>query len=83
VTRFDATVGGLGGCLFAGQPGAPSNIASEELVMQRARVPDDRHGCSVTLRARDLNLRSRRLAPFNYWPVRGRTVAGFVGGRRV
>jgi isopropylmalate/homocitrate/citramalate synthase len=33
VTRFDATVGGLGGCPFAGQPGAPGNIASEELVM--------------------------------------------------
>jgi len=33
VTRFDATVGGLGGCPFAAQPGAPGNIASEELVM--------------------------------------------------
>jgi hydroxymethylglutaryl-CoA lyase len=33
VARFDATVGGLGGCPFAGQPGAPGNIATEELVM--------------------------------------------------
>ena len=33
VARFDTTVGGLGGCPFAGQPGAPGNIASEELVM--------------------------------------------------
>jgi hydroxymethylglutaryl-CoA lyase len=33
VDRFDATVGGLGGCPFAGQPSAPGNIASEELVM--------------------------------------------------
>ncbi len=33
VTKFDATVGGLGGCPFAAQPGAPGNIASEELVM--------------------------------------------------
>jgi len=33
VTRFDAAVGGLGGCPFAGQPGAPGNIATEELVM--------------------------------------------------
>jgi hydroxymethylglutaryl-CoA lyase len=33
VTRFDATVGGLGGCPFAGQPGAPGNIATEELVL--------------------------------------------------
>ena len=33
VTKFDATVGGLGGCPFAEQPGAPGNIASEELVM--------------------------------------------------
>jgi isopropylmalate/homocitrate/citramalate synthase len=29
VARFDATVGGLGGCPFAGQPGAPGNIATE------------------------------------------------------
>jgi len=33
VTQFDSTVGGLGGCPFAGQPGAPGNIATEELVM--------------------------------------------------
>src|SRR5215469_1364702 len=33
VTRFDAAVGGLGGCPFAGQPCAPGNIATEELVM--------------------------------------------------
>jgi isopropylmalate/homocitrate/citramalate synthase len=33
VSRFDATVGGLGGCPFAGQPGAPGNIATEELVL--------------------------------------------------
>jgi isopropylmalate/homocitrate/citramalate synthase len=33
VTNFDAAVGGLGGCPFAGQPGAPGNIATEELVL--------------------------------------------------
>jgi hydroxymethylglutaryl-CoA lyase len=33
VARFDAAVGGLGGCPFAGQPGAPGNIATEELVL--------------------------------------------------
>lgn len=33
VTDYDATVGGLGGCPFAAQPGAPGNIASEELAM--------------------------------------------------
>jgi hydroxymethylglutaryl-CoA lyase len=33
VANFDSTVGGLGGCPFAGQPGAPGNIATEELVM--------------------------------------------------
>lgn len=33
VRRFDSTVGGLGGCPFAGQPGAPGNIATEELVL--------------------------------------------------
>jgi len=33
VTRFDAAVGGLGGCPFAGQKGAPGNIATEELVL--------------------------------------------------
>ena len=32
VARFDSAVGGLGGCPFAGQPGAPGNIATEELV---------------------------------------------------
>ena len=33
VARFDTAVGGLGGCPFAGQPGAPGNIATEELVL--------------------------------------------------
>jgi isopropylmalate/homocitrate/citramalate synthase len=33
VGRFEAAVGGLGGCPFAGQPGAPGNIATEELVL--------------------------------------------------
>lgn len=33
VTRYDATVGGLGGCPFAAHPGAPGNIASEELAL--------------------------------------------------
>ncbi len=33
VRLFDATVGGLGGCPFAGQPGAAGNIATEELVL--------------------------------------------------
>jgi isopropylmalate/homocitrate/citramalate synthase len=33
VRRFDATVGGLGGCPFAAQPGAAGNIATEELVL--------------------------------------------------
>ena len=33
VTRFDTAVGGLGGCPFAGQPGAPGNIATEELAL--------------------------------------------------
>ena len=33
VARYDAAVGGLGGCPFAGQPGAPGNIATEELVL--------------------------------------------------
>lgn len=33
VTAFDAAVGGLGGCPFAGQPGAPGNIATEELAL--------------------------------------------------
>ena len=33
VTRFDSTVGGLGGCPFAGQPKAAGNICTEELVM--------------------------------------------------
>jgi len=32
VSSFDASVGGLGGCPFAAQPGAPGNIATEELV---------------------------------------------------
>jgi isopropylmalate/homocitrate/citramalate synthase len=33
VTHFDAAVAGLGGCPFAGQPGAPGNIATEELAL--------------------------------------------------
>lgn len=33
INRFDATVGGLGGCPFAGQKGAAGNICSEELVL--------------------------------------------------
>ena len=33
VTQFDATVGGLGGCPFAGQKGAAGNICTEELVL--------------------------------------------------
>lgn len=33
VDRFDTTVGGLGGCPFARQPGASGNIATEELLM--------------------------------------------------
>ena len=33
VSCFDTTVGGLGGCPFARQPGASGNIATEELVL--------------------------------------------------
>jgi hydroxymethylglutaryl-CoA lyase len=33
VTQFDTTVGGLGGCPFAGQPKAAGNICTEELVL--------------------------------------------------
>lgn len=33
VSRFDTTVGGLGGCPFAGQKGAAGNICTEELVL--------------------------------------------------
>ncbi|HUA55205.1 MAG TPA: hypothetical protein VMB81_23690, partial [Candidatus Sulfotelmatobacter sp.] len=33
VTRFDSTVGGLGGCPYAGQKGAAGNICTEELVL--------------------------------------------------
>jgi hydroxymethylglutaryl-CoA lyase len=33
VCSFDATVGGLGGCPFAGQKGAAGNICTEELVL--------------------------------------------------
>ena len=32
-TQFDSTVGGLGGCPFAGQPKAAGNICTEELVL--------------------------------------------------
>jgi isopropylmalate/homocitrate/citramalate synthase len=38
VARFDTTVGGLGGCPFAGQPGAPGNICTEELVLLCAEM---------------------------------------------
>jgi isopropylmalate/homocitrate/citramalate synthase len=33
VTRFDSTVGGLGGCPFAAHKGAAGNICTEELVL--------------------------------------------------
>jgi len=33
VSRFDTTVGGLGGCPFAAHKGAPGNMATEELVL--------------------------------------------------
>ena len=33
VTHYDSTVGGLGGCPFAGQPKAAGNICTEELVL--------------------------------------------------
>jgi len=33
VTQFDSTVGGLGGCPFAGQKDAAGNICTEELVL--------------------------------------------------
>ncbi|WP_207538865.1 hydroxymethylglutaryl-CoA lyase [Sabulicella rubraurantiaca] len=33
VAQFDSTVGGLGGCPFAGQKGAAGNVCTEELVM--------------------------------------------------
>jgi len=33
VTKYDSTVGGLGGCPFAGQKGAAGNICTEELVL--------------------------------------------------
>lgn len=33
VQQFDSTVGGLGGCPFAGQKGAAGNICTEELVL--------------------------------------------------
>ncbi len=33
VAQFDSTVGGLGGCPFAGQPKAAGNICTEELVL--------------------------------------------------
>lgn len=38
VRRFDSAVAGLGGCPFAGQPGAPGNIATEELVLLCERM---------------------------------------------
>jgi len=33
IRRYDATVGGLGGCPFAGQKGAAGNICTEELAL--------------------------------------------------
>jgi isopropylmalate/homocitrate/citramalate synthase len=33
VTDFDSTVGGLGGCPYAGQPNAAGNICTEELAL--------------------------------------------------
>ena len=33
ISQFDSTVGGLGGCPFAGQPKAAGNICTEELVL--------------------------------------------------
>src|SRR5690606_26478684 len=33
VTDFDSTVGGLGGCPYAGQPKAAGNICTEELAL--------------------------------------------------
>lgn len=33
ISQFDSTVGGLGGCPFAGQKGAAGNICTEELVL--------------------------------------------------
>ena len=33
ISHFDSTVGGLGGCPFAGQPKAAGNICTEELVL--------------------------------------------------
>jgi hydroxymethylglutaryl-CoA lyase len=38
VTRFDATVGGLGGCPFAAHRGAAGNICTEELVLLCAEM---------------------------------------------
>jgi hydroxymethylglutaryl-CoA lyase len=38
VMRYDTTVGGLGGCPFAGQPGAPGNICTEELALLCAEM---------------------------------------------
>jgi hydroxymethylglutaryl-CoA lyase len=38
VARYDTTVGGLGGCPFAGQPGAPGNICTEELALLAAEM---------------------------------------------
>ena len=38
VAKFDSTVGGLGGCPFAGQKGAAGNICTEELVLLCAEM---------------------------------------------
>jgi isopropylmalate/homocitrate/citramalate synthase len=41
VAKFDSTVGGLGGCPFAGQKGAAGNICTEELVLLCAEMGID------------------------------------------
>ena len=41
VTQFDSTVGGLGGCPFAGQPKAAGNICTEELALLREEMGID------------------------------------------
>ncbi len=41
VAQFDSTVGGLGGCPFAGQKGAAGNICTEELVLLCAEMGID------------------------------------------
>ncbi len=41
VAQFDSTVGGLGGCPFAGQKGAAGNICTEELALLCAEMGID------------------------------------------